>query len=82
MKVVTATEVKNKFGAIMDNALVEPISVQKSGRPSVVILSNAEYERLMAVEDAYWSARAAKAEAGGFASPAEVTKLIKGAQGA
>ena len=82
MKTINATEVKNRFGAVMDIALVEPVMVQKSGRSSVVMLSAAEYGRLTAMEDAYWAARAVKAEAGGFASPDEVNKLIKDAQGA
>jgi PHD/YefM family antitoxin component YafN of YafNO toxin-antitoxin module len=45
-------------------------------------LSAAEYERLMAMEDAYWAARAIKAEAGGFASVDEVKKMIEDALGA
>ncbi len=82
MKTIKATEVKNKFGAVMDIALVEPVMVQKSGRSSVVMLSAAEYERLTAMEDAYWAARAVKAEASGYATAAEVNKLIEDAQGA
>jgi len=82
MKTINATEVKNRFGAVMDIALVEPVMVQKSGRSSVVMLSAAEYERLTAMEDAYWAARAAKAEASGVASSDEVNKLIEDSQGA
>jgi prevent-host-death family protein len=82
MKTINATEVKNRFGAVMDIALVEPVMVQKCGRSSVVMLSASEYERLTAMEDAYWAARAAKAEASGFASTAEVNKLIGEAEGA
>ncbi len=82
MKTIAATEVKNKFGMVMDTALVEPVMVQKSGRSAVVMLSVTEYERLIAIEDAYWAARAAKAEASGFASSDEVKKLIEDAQGA
>lgn len=82
MKTVTATEVKNKFGTVMDLALSEPIMVKKSGRSVVVLLSAAEYERLIAIEDAYWAARAIKAEASGFVAPVEVEKLIEDAQSA
>jgi len=82
MKTIKATEVKNKFGAVMDIALAEPVMVQKSGRSSVVMLSATEYERLTAMEDAYWAARAVNAEASGFASTEEVNKLIEDAQGA
>ncbi len=79
MKTITATEAKNKLGAVMDSALVEPVMIEKSGRNSVVIMAASEYERLTAMEDAYWAARAAKAEAGGFASANEVAKLIEDA---
>jgi hypothetical protein len=33
----------------------------------------------IAIEDAYWAARAVKTEAGGFATEAEVKKLIEDA---
>lgn len=79
MKTFTATEAKNKLGAVMDSALVEPVMIEKSGRNSVVIMAASEYERLTAMEDAYWGARAARAEAAGFATPDEVTKLIEDA---
>lgn len=82
MKTVTSTEVKNTFGSIMDTALVEPVMVKKSGRSSVVILSVAEYERLIAIEDNYWANRALKAEASGFATAEEAQQLMKDAQGA
>ena len=79
MKTITATEAKNKLGAVMDTALVEPVMVEKSGRSSVVIMSAVMYERFLALEDAYWAARALKAESNGFASPTEVLKLIEDA---
>ena len=82
MRTITATEVKNRFGAVLDIALAEPVMVQKSGRSSVVMLSANEYERLLAMEDAYWAARAVKAESAGFASAKEVQKLIGEATGA
>ncbi|MBS1990373.1 MAG: type II toxin-antitoxin system Phd/YefM family antitoxin [Cyanobacteria bacterium SZAS LIN-3] len=82
MKTIKATEAKNRFGAVMDIALAEPVMVQKSGRASVVMLSATEYERLTAMEDAYWAARAVKAEAAGFVSATEIIKLIEDAQGA
>ena len=55
---VTATELKNRLGRYIDAAMREPVIVEKSGRNAVVILSYADYERLEALEDAYWGARA------------------------
>lgn len=79
MKTITATEAKNKLGAVIDAALAEPVMIEKSGRNSVVILAVSEYERLIAMEDAYWATRALKAEAAGFASAEEAAKLIEDA---
>lgn len=51
MITVTASEVKNKFGQIMEQARREPVLVQSHGRNSVVILDHVEYERLRRLED-------------------------------
>ncbi len=77
MKEASATEVKNKLGQFLDAALVEPVMVKKSGRPSVVILSYAEYERLQSVEDAYWGERARSAEQTGFVGTEETMRRIR-----
>jgi antitoxin Phd len=77
MKTASATEVKNKLGQFFDAALAEPVIVEKSGRPSVVILSYSEYERLQAMEDAYWGARAQAAEHTGWVGPEEVLNRIR-----
>ena len=79
MKTITASEAKNRFGAVLDSALVEPVMVEESGRNSVVIMAATEYERLIKMEDAYWAARTVQAEAGGFATADEVSQLIDNA---
>jgi antitoxin Phd len=68
MEKVTATEAKNRLGTYLDHAALEPIIVEKSGRPFVVMLSFSEYERLKALEDAYWGQKAKEAEKSGWAS--------------
>jgi len=45
-KHVAAAEVQKNFGRYQDRALVAPVTVTKYGRPTVVILSAAEYARL------------------------------------
>jgi antitoxin Phd len=77
MKTASATEVKNKLGQFFDAALAEPVIVEKSGRPLVVILSYSEYERLQAMEDAYWGARAQAAERTGWVGPEEALNRIR-----
>ena len=48
MKSVTATEAKNRLGAILDEAQREPIVIRRQDRDIAVVLSMAEYERLRA----------------------------------
>ena len=43
---VKAAEIQKNFGKFQDLALVEPVTVTKYGRESVVILSAAEYRKM------------------------------------
>lgn len=43
---VKAAEIQKNFGKFQDLALVEPVTVTKYGRDSVVILSATEYGKL------------------------------------
>jgi prevent-host-death family protein len=54
MTAVTATELQSKTGAIIDQAIKNPVQVTRNNRSVVVLISTQEYERLQAVEDAYW----------------------------
>jgi antitoxin Phd len=70
MKNATATDVKNRFGEFLDEARSEPLAVNRNGRKVAVLMSWAEYRRLVALEDAWWAARAEAAEAeGGYLGP-------------
>ena len=46
MQVFKCTEVAKRFGAIQQIVQTEPVCVQSHGRPQMVMLSPAEYERL------------------------------------
>ncbi|MEW7009428.1 type II toxin-antitoxin system Phd/YefM family antitoxin [Lentilitoribacter sp. EG35] len=46
MKTLSARDAKNRFGYLIDIARQEPVSVEKHGRPVVVVLSAEDYERL------------------------------------
>jgi len=46
MAVVTSAEAQKNFGRYREQALAEPIVVTQYGKPSVVIVSAAEYQRL------------------------------------
>ena len=45
MKTIQATDAKNRFGELLEDAGKEPVLIQKSGRDVAVILSKAEYDR-------------------------------------
>ena len=45
---VTATEAKNRFGALCIEAKREPVVVEKAGHPDTVLLSYEDYRRLSA----------------------------------
>jgi prevent-host-death family protein len=62
----TATEVKNRFGEFLERAQREPVVVEKSGRPVVVLMAHDEYERFQALEDRYWGERAREAAKSGY----------------
>ena len=46
MAMVTSAEAQKNFGRYREQALEEPVIVTQYGKPSVVIISAAEYERL------------------------------------
>lgn len=46
MQFINSTEAARKFGAIAQQVQTEPVCVQAHGRPQLVMLSPAEYERL------------------------------------
>jgi len=50
MLTFTANEAKNKFGEVIDAALQAPVSITKHSRRSVVVMSDAEYQNLVAVK--------------------------------
>jgi prevent-host-death family protein len=43
---MSAKDAKNAFGLLLDTARAEPVTVEKHGRPVVVVLSVEEFERL------------------------------------
>ena len=46
MAVITSAEAQKNFGRYREQALEEPVVVTQYGKPSVVILSAMEYQRL------------------------------------
>ncbi|GLQ53397.1 type II toxin-antitoxin system Phd/YefM family antitoxin [Devosia nitrariae] len=52
MSTITATDAKNRFGQVLEEAQREPVRIQKSGRDVAVLVSAAEYQRLRDAESA------------------------------
>lgn len=46
MNHITATDAKNRFGQVLEQAQSGPVHVQKNGRDVAVVISPAEYQRL------------------------------------
>ena len=44
MKTMQATDAKNRFGELLDEASSEPVVIQKNGRDVAVVMSKAEYD--------------------------------------
>lgn len=48
-RTLSAREAKNRFGYLIDMARQKPVSIEKHGRPVVVVVSIEDYERMLAV---------------------------------
>ncbi len=77
MKSARSTDIKNRFGQYLDTSMVEPVLIEKNGRPVAVMLSIADYERLTAIEDEYWGEKAKTAEKEGFIGKDKSLELIQ-----
>ena len=74
---LAASEVKQRLGQYITYALTEPVVIEKSGRPAVVMLSIAEYERLQALDDAYWGEKAKQALEGGLVGNEQTLRRLQ-----
>ncbi len=74
---VRASEAKNRFGDVILEAQREPVIVERWDKPVAVILSVAEYERLLALEDRLWGERALEAEKEGLLSPEATAAFLR-----
>jgi prevent-host-death family protein len=77
---VSATEIKNRLGQFLLRVAVEPVVVEKNGRPVAVLLSWEEYEVLQRSDDHFWGQAARAAEAEGFLSTGESLDYLQHGQ--
>ena len=45
MKIMQATDAKNRFGELLEDSATRPVLIQKNGRDVAVVISKAEYDR-------------------------------------
>ncbi len=76
MKTMSAKEAKDGFGLLLDTVQREPVMITKKGREVAVLVSKADFERLEALEDAYWGHRAEEARKEGFVGVEESEKFL------
>lgn len=55
----TATELNKRPGKYLNQAIKEPVVIERSGQPVALMVS---YERHVQLEDAYWGELATKAD--------------------
>lgn len=71
-----ATEFKNHLGEYMQKVYQEPVIVEKSGKPSAVLISYDLFEMFSEMEDFYWGLKAEQARMKGYLSPEESEKRL------
>ncbi len=73
---IPATEAKTKFAELIDAARNEPVTVTRNSKPVAVVISPEDYERLSAVDDAYWGNKATQAKKAGFLGKKKTSDFI------
>jgi len=76
MQSVKARDFRNRAGHWLEAALSSPVRILRRHKPAAVLLSEAEYRRLAAYEDAYWARAADQAHERGYVGKVESEKLI------
>lgn len=71
---ITATQLNKRPGEYLMKAYQEPVIVEKSGRPSIVMVS---YEKYLELEDAYWGEQALLADKEKSLSAKETEEFLK-----
>lgn len=73
---ITATELKNNLGQYITASVKEPVVVEKSGKPTVVVISYDDFQKYTEFEDLIWGFRAEIASREGFLGVEETHKLL------
>lgn len=77
MRTMSAKEAKDGFGALIDAAQREPVTITRQGREVAVVLSKQDFARFAALEDAHWGRLAMAAMEEGSIGVEESEKLLR-----
>ena len=63
---LSAREAKTHFGVLLDMAQRQPVTIEKKGRPVVVVLSMQDFSHYEKIEDELLALKATQADKGGW----------------
>lgn len=63
---VTEHDIAEELDQYLNEALRQPVVIEKAGHEALVVLSMVEYERLQEAEDEYWLESARRANVEGY----------------
>ena len=76
MKVLSSTEVRQNFSAVLSNIETEPVSISKQDKTIAVVMSQKRYNELKRLEDILYGKAAELAIQEGFASDIQTQDLM------
>jgi prevent-host-death family protein len=75
---INLTTLKTKPGEVIDRVRLEPVTVERYGRPAAVIISPETYNRFEKLEDAHWlQVLESRRKEGGYLSADDSLKAIQ-----
>lgn len=77
MRTISAKQAKDAFGALLDAAQREPVTITRQGREVAVVLSKEDFARFEALEDGHWGRLALEAMKEGSIGLEESEKLLR-----
>ena len=76
MKVLSSTEVRQNFSAVLSNIETEPVSISKQDKAIAVVMSQKRYNELKRLEDILYGKAAELAIQEGFTSDSQAQDLM------
>lgn len=80
MKVLSSTEVRQNFSAVLSEIEIEPVSISKQDKAIAVVISPKRYNELKRLEDILYGKAAELAIQEGFSSDTQAQDLKKSSQ--